>query len=75
MNSVISAMNRIFRFYSDGFRNMSWWGNRVWIIILIKLFVIFLILRIFFFNDFLQKNFKTEGQKSEYVLDQLIKSK
>jgi hypothetical protein len=75
MHSVISAMNRIFRFYYNGFKNMSWWGNRVWIIILIKLFVIFLILRIFFFNDFLQKNFKTEGQKSEYVLDQLIKSK
>jgi hypothetical protein len=75
MHSAISAMNRIFRFYYDGFRNMSWLGNRVWIIILIKLFVIFLILRIFFFNDFLQKNFKTEGQKSEYVLDQLIKSK
>jgi hypothetical protein len=75
MDSVISAINRIFRFYYEGFRNMSWWGNRVWIIILIKLFVIFIILRIFFFRDFLQKNYDTEGQKSEYVLDQLINSK
>ena len=75
MDSVISAINRIFRFYFEGFRNMSWWGNRVWIIILIKLFVIFIILRIFFFRDFLQKNYDTEGQKSEYVLDQLINTK
>lgn len=75
MDSVISAINRIFRFYYEGFRNMSWWGNRVWIIILIKLFVIFMILRIFFFRDFLQKNYDSEGQKSEYVLDQLINSK
>ena len=56
MDSVISAINRIFRFYYEGFRNMSWWGKRVWIIILIKLFVIFIILKIFFFRDFLQKN-------------------
>ena len=72
---MISAINRIIRFYYEGFRNMSWWGNRVWIIILIKLFVIFIILRIFFFRDFLQSNYDTERQKSEYVLDQLINSK
>ncbi len=75
MDSVISALNRIFRFYYEGFSQMSWWGKRVWIIILIKLFIIFIILRIFFFQDFLQKNYDTEGQKSEYVLDQLINSK
>lgn len=75
MDSMISAINRIIRFYYEGFRNMSWWGNRVWIIILIKLFVIFIILRIFFFRDFLQSNYDTERQKSEYVLDQLINLK
>jgi Na+/H+ antiporter NhaD/arsenite permease-like protein len=75
MNSVSSAMNRIFRFYYDGFRSMSWWGKRVWIIILIKLFVMFIILKIFFFQDFLQNRYDTDEQKSEYVLDQLINSK
>ena len=75
MNSVTSAVNRMFRFYYDGFRNMSWWGKRVWIIILIKLFVIFIILKIFFFQDFLKKKYNTDEQKSEYVLDQLINSK
>jgi len=72
MNTLISAVNRLFRFYYDGFRTMSWWGKRVWIIILIKLFVIFIILKIFFFRDFLQKKYETDEQKSEYVLDQLI---
>ena len=72
MNALISAVNRLFRFYYDGFRTMSWWGKRVWIIILIKLFVIFIILKIFFFRDFLQKKYETDEQKSEYVLDQLI---
>ena len=75
MDSMISAINRIFRFYSEGFGDMSWWGRRVWIIILIKLFIIFIILRIFFFQDFLGGKFKTEKQKSEYVLNQLLNSK
>jgi uncharacterized membrane protein len=69
---MITAVNRLYRFYHNGFRTMSWWGKRVWIIILVKLFVIFIILKIFFFRDFLQKKYETDEQKSEYVLDQLI---
>jgi hypothetical protein len=75
MSQVMSPINRIFRFYYDGFRNMTWWGKRVWIIILIKLFIIFIILRIFFFRDFLEKKYSSDEQRSEYVLDQLINSK
>jgi hypothetical protein len=66
---------RVFRFYSEGFRNMSGWGRRVWIIILIKLFIMFAILRLFFFPDFLKKNFENDKQRSEYVMDQLINSR
>ena len=54
---------------------MSWWGRRVWIIILIKLFVIFIILKIFFFQDFFRKDIALMSKRSEYVLDQLINSK
>lgn len=75
MNQVSSLINRVFRFYFDGFRNMSWWGRRVWIIILIKLFVIFIILKLFFFHGFLSERYTSDDQKSEYVLDQLINSK
>jgi hypothetical protein len=74
MDSLISAINRLFRFYYDGFTTMSWWGKRVWIIILIKMFVIFIILKLLFFQDFLQKKYSTDEQKSKYVLEQLINS-
>ena len=66
-----SAAGRIFRFYYEGFTTMSWWGKRVWIIILIKLFIIFIVLKVFFFPDFLGKNYDSDAQRSEYVLDQL----
>ena len=74
MNSVVLAISRVIRFYHDGFSSMSWWGKRVWIIILIKLFIIFIILKLFFFRDFLQKKYSSDEQKSEYVRDQLINS-
>jgi len=53
---------------------MSWWGKKVWIIILIKLFIMFAILKVFFFHDFLRKNYDSDAQRSEYVMDQLINS-
>jgi hypothetical protein len=74
MNLIVAKIRSLFYFYYDGFRNMSWWGRRVWIIILIKLFIIFILLRIFFFHDFLGGKYKNDDQKSEYVLDQLINS-
>ena len=67
-----SLFIRIFRFYSDGFRNMSGWGRKVWIIILIKLFIMFAILRLFFFPDFLRTRYDNDRERSEYVMDQLI---
>lgn len=67
-----SFPQRVWHLYYDGFRNLSGWGRQVWIIILIKLFIIFAILRIFFFPDFLNSKFDREEDKSEYVMDQLI---
>ena len=73
MNSFVSLLKRIFRFYYEGFTTMSWWGKRIWTILLIKLFIIFLILKLFFFPDFLKKKYRTDKQRSEHVLEQLTK--
>lgn len=55
---------RLWRFYADGFRQMTW-GRTLWIIILLKLAVIFLVLRVFFFKPILS-GMDTE-QKQETV--------
>ena len=61
---------RIFRFYYDGFRNMTV-GKKLWVIILIKLFVFFAIMKVFFFPDFLETRFSTEEEKGDYIIEQL----
>jgi hypothetical protein len=46
-------------------------GKKLWVIILVKLFVFFVILRVFFFPDFLKSRFEKDEERSEYVLEQL----
>jgi len=69
-----NVLHRIFFFYYDGFRSMTV-GKRLWIIILIKLFILFAILKLFFFPDILKKEFETDQDRSEYVIDQLSKTR
>ncbi len=71
----LNIVLRIWRFYFEGFKNMGSWGRQVWLIILIKLFIMFAILKIFFFPDFLKTNFKTDTERSDYVLEILTEPK
>lgn len=66
-------LKKILDFYLDGFKNMSLTSRKLWIIILIKLFIMFAILKIFFFPDFLNSKYHTDQEKSDHVIEQLIK--
>jgi len=61
----------VFRFYYEGFRDMKL-GKTLWLIILVKLFILFLVLKIFFFPDYLGSRFDTKAEKSDFVGKQLI---
>ncbi|MEX0983269.1 MAG: DUF4492 domain-containing protein [Bacteroidales bacterium] len=63
-------LKRVFSFYYDGFRSMTW-GRSLWAIILIKLFVMFVILKLFFFPNVLNRNFETDEERAGHVLEQL----
>lgn len=67
----MKLVRQIYRFYFEGFKNLPRWGKQVWLIILIKLFVLFVILRLLFFPDFLKKNFKNDEERSNHVLENL----
>ena len=61
-------LHRVFHLYYDGFRSMTL-GRTLWAIILIKLFIIFVVLKLFFFPDFLKQH--ANGDKAGYVATEL----
>ena len=64
-NSII----KVYHFYRDGFRSMTL-GRTLWALILIKLFLMFFILKLFFFPSFLKG--KSTDEKQEYVGTELV---
>ena len=60
----------IWQFYVEGFRSMTL-GRTLWLIIAIKLFIMFFILRLFFFPNYLNKA-AVGSDKEEYVSRELI---
>lgn len=61
---------QIFHLYYDGFRTMTL-GKTLWTIILIKLAIIFLVLKLFFFPDFINTNSKN-GDKAGFVSKEIL---
>ena len=73
MKHISDTLKRVYTFYIDGFKGMGL-GKKLWKIILIKLFIMFAILKFFFFPNFLETNFQTDEEKSNYVLEQITKN-
>jgi hypothetical protein len=48
-------------------------GRSLWKIILIKLFVMFAVLKLFFFPNYLNTHFQTDEQRADHVLEQLAR--
>ncbi|MBM9613708.1 DUF4492 domain-containing protein [Desulfobulbus rhabdoformis] len=64
---------RVFHFYRDGFRQMTV-GRTLWKIIALKLFVMFAVLKFFFFPNFLATEFTTDSQRADHVINNLTRS-
>lgn len=61
---------RVIRFYVDGFRSMTV-GKVLWAVILIKLFIIFVVQKLFFFPNFIDEH-KGNESAAQYVSGQLL---
>lgn len=64
-----SFLYKAFNLYYDGFRNMTL-GKTLWTIIIVKLFVIFFVLKMFFFPNFL-KTHAPDNSEAEFVSHEL----
>ncbi len=69
---MFQAIKKIYIFYLQGFKSMTI-GKTLWVIILIKLAIMFLVLKLFFFPNYLKSNFNTNEERSNHVIQQLTK--
>jgi hypothetical protein len=63
----MKLIKKIIYFYIDGFKNLDNLGIKIWI------FIMFAILKIFFFPDFLDSKFNSDKEKGNYVIKTLTK--
>ncbi|MDE5705978.1 DUF4492 domain-containing protein [Muribaculum sp.] len=70
---IVALPARIYRFYRDGFRNMTV-GRYLWVLILVKLFILFFVFRLFFFPDVLERDYDDDAQRAQAVRTHLIGS-
>ena len=68
---MAGLLKRIGHFYRDGFRNQTWGRPLIWLVVL-KFFILFAILRVFFFRPAMAG--MTEAEKSETVGENLTRN-
>lgn len=61
---------RVWDLYYDGFRNMTV-GKSLWLLIIIKLFIFFVIIKWLFFPNILKENYDTDEERAEAVRTEL----
>lgn len=59
-----------FSMFRDGFKSMTL-GKTLWTLVIIKLIIMFCVLKPFFFPNFLNSKADTKEEKASYVREQL----
>ncbi|MDE6071715.1 MAG: DUF4492 domain-containing protein [Muribaculaceae bacterium] len=70
LKSIYQGIKRIWMFYYTGFREMTV-GKTLWMIILVKLFIFFVVMKFLFFPNFLSTNFDSDEARAEHVRQEL----
>ncbi|WP_169941822.1 DUF4492 domain-containing protein [Campylobacter sp. RM15925] len=69
---IKKQLKNISDLYIDGFKNMKV-GKSLWLIIAIKLVIMFGILKVFVFDENLNTKFKSDEEKTNFVILNLTK--
>ncbi len=67
----MSTFNRLVDFYIDGFTQLSDWARTLLIIMLSKLFIMFVILKLFFFQADMKVNFSNDEDRANHVIEKI----
>lgn len=67
-------ITRIWRFYRDGFREMTT-GKSLWVLIIIKVLLIFVVMKLLFFPDLLKRDYPDDDSRADAVRTSLLDSR
>lgn len=70
MESIGVKARKVFDFYVDGFKNMTV-GRKLWAIIFIKVAILFLVFKLFFFPNILKENYDNDEDRARAVATEL----
>lgn len=59
-------LKEIFHMYVDGFRHMTV-GRTLWALIIVKLILLFLVVKLFFFPDVLKRDYDSDAERATAV--------
>ena len=68
---MTGILKKVWLFYRDGFRNQTWGRPLIWLVVL-KFFLLFAVLRVFFFRPAMAG--MTDAEKSEAVGENLTRN-
>ncbi|MDR1227010.1 MAG: DUF4492 domain-containing protein [Prevotellaceae bacterium] len=72
--AIKNAAISVFYFYADGMGRMTL-GRTLWIVALVKLSIMFLLLKPLLFPNFLKSNFSSDEERSKHVAIELTTTK
>ena len=58
--------------YRDGFRQMTV-GRTLWLVVILKLVVLFFVVKLFFFPDILKRDYSSDTERAAAVRENLTK--
>lgn len=64
-------LNRVVELYVGGFREMTV-GRSLWVLIIVKLIVLFGVLKLFFFPDVLSRDYDNDAERARAVRSTLV---
>ena len=65
-------LRAIWDLYYDGFKRMTL-GRVLWAVIVVKLLIIFFVLKLFFFPNYIKEHAE-KGREAEFVSEQIMES-
>ena len=64
-------IKKFINLYIEGFRNIGNTGKQLVGILFLKILIFFVIMKLLFFPNILNKNYRTDAERADHVIEQL----